>query len=239
MVSDEYGKESMSPKLLKAFLPNRTRPTRILRGPFRGAVIVTNPRNSMRKVFGLYERELNFFLDRALPLVTRVLDVGANDGYFTLGCAAAFRRLGKKACEIIAFEPQQNHVYTLRQSINQKLTGETRINIFQTLVGSKDGPGTTTLDAVRWKVGAPHSRDHTLVKIDVEGAEMDVLKGAMSWLNSTNYFVIEVHQESFLDSIPRLFETRGLSLTKVDQRPMRLLGPELRSKENWWLVSKY
>jgi hypothetical protein len=50
--------------------------------------------------------------------------------------------------------------------------------------------------------GAPYSRDHTLVKIDVEGAEMDVLEGAMSWLNPTNYFVIEVHQESFLDSIP-------------------------------------
>lgn len=229
----------MSLKLLKSLLPDRTKPTRILRGPFRGAVIVMNPRNSMRKVFGLYERELNFCLERVLPLVTRVLDVGANDGYFTLGCAAAFQRLGKKACEIIAFEPQQKHAYTLRQSIDQKTVGPTKINIFQTLVGSKDGPGITTLDAVRWKVGAPYSRDHTLVKIDVEGAEMDVLEGAMSWLNPTNYFVIEVHQESFLDSIPRLFTQRGLQLTKVDQRPMRLLGPEVRSKENWWLVSKY
>ena len=66
------------------------------------------PRNSVRKILGLYERELNMWLELALQKVTRVLDVGANDGYFTFGCAAVFRRLGK-AGEIIAFEPQARH----------------------------------------------------------------------------------------------------------------------------------
>src|SRR5437588_5339980 len=102
--------------LAKVVLPDRARPTRILRGPFRGAVIVMSPRNSLRKIFGLYEHELNPWLNRSLPRVRRVIDVGANDGYFTFGCAAAFRRLGKTA-EIIAFEPQQEHVNTLRQSM--------------------------------------------------------------------------------------------------------------------------
>src|SRR5690348_8664504 len=89
-----------------SLLPNQPKPIRILRGPFRGAVVLMNPRTSMRKIFGIYEYELNSWLQQVLPCVARVLDVGANDGYFTFGCAAAFRRLGK-AGEIIAFEPQR------------------------------------------------------------------------------------------------------------------------------------
>ena len=38
--------------------------------------------------------------------VSRVVDVGANDGYFTFGSAAAFRRLAKTG-EIIACEPRE------------------------------------------------------------------------------------------------------------------------------------
>jgi hypothetical protein len=44
----------------------------IIWGPFLGAVIVMNPRHSMRKVLGLYERALNPCLERILPLVDRV-----------------------------------------------------------------------------------------------------------------------------------------------------------------------
>ena len=209
---------------------------RILRGPFRGAVVVMNPRSSMRKVLGLYEHELNPWLEQTLPRVTRVLDVGANDGYFTFGCAAAFRRLGTVG-EIIAFEPQQQHVDTLRESVDRQPLGAIEIGLLQTLAGDDTRLGTTSLDAVRWATGDPESRTDTLVKVDVEGAELDVLNGASSWLNLTNFFVIEVHERSFLERIIRLFSARGLRLTKIDQRPLRVLGREMRAEANWWLVS--
>jgi len=209
---------------------------RVLRGPFGGAVVIMNPRNSMRKALGLYEHELNAWLTSTLPRLKRVLDVGANDGYFTFGCAAAFRRLGK-AGEIIAFEPEQRHMDMLRESLKKQPIGTTQITLLQTLVGSEIRSGTTTLDAVCWRTGDPDSRSHTLVKIDVEGAELDVLNGGSSWLNPTNYFLIEVHEESFLERIERLFAARGLRLTRVDQRPLPLFGREMRSQKNWWLVS--
>src|SRR5262245_2166283 len=215
---------------------DRARPRRMVRGPFRGAFVVMNPTNSTRKMLGLYEHELNAWLNKALPRVTRVLDVGANDGYFTLGCAAAFRRLGKVG-EIVAFEPQLQHAQTLRQSITQKTVWGTQVRVFETLVGGEIGPGMTMLDTVRWSAGDSDSRDHTLLKIDVEGAELDVLNGAKSWLKQSNRFVIEVHQESFLEQIVGVFAARGLKLAKIEQQPMRLLGRKLRSKENWWLVS--
>ena len=39
---------------------------RIWRGPFRGARIVMKPRDSLRKILGLYEHELNPWLEQAL-----------------------------------------------------------------------------------------------------------------------------------------------------------------------------
>jgi Methyltransferase FkbM domain len=225
---------SVIPKFVFA---DRAQSIRILRGPFRGAIVVMNPRNSLRKVFGLYEHELNPWIKRVLPRVTKVLDVGANDGYFTFGCAAAFRRFGKTG-SIMAFEPQQQHMDTLKQSISKQPAGPTRITLVQKLVGNEVRPGTTTLDEVRWDSGGdPKCRSHTLVKIDVEGAELEVLKGGSSWLKPTNFFVIEVHDELFLERIARLFAANGLRLLRIDQRPLAVLGREMRSEKNWWLAS--
>lgn len=66
---------------------------RVWLGPFRGASLLLNPRHSFRKVFGVYGHENNAWLERALRRVSRVIDVGAANGYFTFGCATAFRRL--------------------------------------------------------------------------------------------------------------------------------------------------
>ena len=195
-----------------------------------------NPQSSMRKIFGLYEHELNRWLRSALRHCDRVIDVGANDGYFTFGCAAAFRRLGKVG-EIIAFEPQKQHMELLRDSVNKKPIGATHITLLQAMVGGGVRAGTTTLDAVRWRIGDPNDRTHTLLKIDVEGAELEVLSGALSWLNSSNRFLIEVHEESFLERIARLFASRDLRLTKINQRPLPFVGREMRAETNWWLVS--
>ena len=75
------------------------------------------------------------------------------------------------------------------------------------------------------------------MKIDVEGAELEVLHGASSWFKRSNYFVIEVHEEPLLETIERLFAVQGLRLNRVNQRPLPLVGREMRSEKNWWLVS--
>jgi len=139
---------------LKFLLADRPVLTHIWRGPFRGARLVINPRHSLRKVFGLYEHELNEWLAQALRRVNRVLDVGANDGYFTFGCAAAFRRLGKPR-EIIAFESHTRHVAMLRKSVALQTEASVRFKIVQSSVGKELKPGMTTLDSAEWAVGDP------------------------------------------------------------------------------------
>jgi hypothetical protein len=223
----------MTFSFFKSLLPNKPVPVRILRGPFRGARIVMNPRESLRKVFGLYEHELNGWLENALKRVTRVLDVGANDGYFSFGCAAAFRRLGISGT-ITAFEPQDKHAQTLRESVAAQERRDIPIEIVQALVGQEAKTGVTTLDAL----AVPASdRRQTLIKIDVEGAEVEVVMGAQTWMDPSNLFLIEVHQEAYLAQLKEMFAARGHELRQVEQQALPLLGREVRDTANWWLVS--
>ena len=217
--------------LLKRALPDRPVPMRIWRGPFRGARVVMNPRASLRKCLGLYEHELNGWLEAALPRVTRVLDVGANDGYFTFGCAAAFRRRGI-AAEIFAFEAQAKHVIELRDSIAAQDAGAVRIDVRHCFVGPMTNAGQFALDDL-----AVPDRTRTLIKLDVEGAEETVIAGAGSWLQPGNLFVIEVHRAEFIDRLQRTFASRGMALRLVQQQPLPILGREERAVDNWWLVS--
>lgn len=189
-----------------------------------------NPRDSLRKVFGVYEHELNSWIEEALRRVNRVLDVGANDGYFTFGCAAAFRRLGK-AGSIISFEPQPD--MTLQESLKTQNSDGIKIEIIQKFVGrSTDKEMMISLDDVPIT-----DKKNTLVKIDVEGAEIDVIAGAASWMDASNLFLIEVHQQPFLKVINEQFAARGHKLKQLDQRPIPVLGRENRSESNYWLVS--
>lgn len=217
---------------LKRLLPDRDVPMRVWRGPFRGATVVMNPQASLRKAFGLYEHELNAWLEKALGHVGRVIDVGANDGYFTFGCAAALGRRGV-AADIIAFEPQTRHVTALRAAAARHHDPRIRITIEQSLVGAHPGSGMTTLDALPIE-----DRADTLIKIDVEGAELDVIAGASSWLVPSNRFVVEVHRREFLSALTQRFAARGLELIQIDQQPLPVLGRDQRDTDNWWLVSK-
>jgi hypothetical protein len=216
---------------LKRLLPDRDVPMRIWRGPFRGATVVMNPRVSLRKAFGFYEHELNVWLERALGRVSRVIDVGANDGYFTFGCAAALARRGIPA-EIVAFEPQARHVGALRAGAVRRSRDGVHIDVVQSMVGKAITESTTTLDSLP----AP-DRDHTLIKIDVEGAELEVIAGAESWLRPSNLFVIEVHCHEYLAQLRNAFASRGLTLRQIEQQPLPLLGRDLRDVDNRWLVS--
>src|ERR1041385_5548476 len=135
---------------LKSILPDRPMPVRIWRGPLRGGRAVMNPRNSLRKILGLYEHELNAWLEAALRLTDRVIDIGANDGYFTFGCAAAFQRL-RKPGKIFAFEPYEKAYTQLlaterRRQLNKAFLTNIDISIVHRSIGSAESAQSTTLD---------------------------------------------------------------------------------------------
>lgn len=218
----------------KNVLPASPHSLPILRGPFCGGRFLASPRVSLRKVFGLYEAELNSWLEQALKKADIVLDVGANDGYFTFGSAAAFRRLGKPV-RIIAYEPLASHVRGLEAARNAGGFSEGEISIVPKLVGRSSGHDRVTLDAFAEQLSFCRA---PLLKIDVEGAEVDVLDGASRWLSPQTLLLIEVHKAEYLDEIPRRLCASVGSLDRVDQKARPLLGREARDEANWWLVSR-
>ena len=222
----------MTARVLRRLLPDRSTIMTVWRGPFRGARIVANPRASLRKLFGIYEHELNGWLSAALPRVGRLIDVGANDGYFSFGGAAAMRRAGRSV-EIICFEPQAQHLAELRRAMDAQPEPIGDLWLIDAMVGEHEDANTTTLDAL-----PVADRDNTLIKIDVEGGELAVIAGARSWLRPSNLFLIEVHHASYLDPLKKTFASHGLTLTQIDQRPLPILGREQRDVDNRWLVSQ-
>lgn len=196
-----------------------------------------NPRNSLRKIFGLYEHELNEWLELALDRIHRVLDVGANDGYFTFGCGSALERRGK-SCEIIAIEAENEYVQELRESTEIQKTKNTNYSVIHGFASNVNKPGMLALDSIKCSLGNPADRSNTLIKIDVEGAEIDVIEGATSWLQPSNLFLIEVHEERFLEQLQSIFAEKGLKLIQINQRSLKFIGRENRDVKNWWLVSE-
>ena len=113
--------------------------------------------------------------------------------------------------------------------------------IEQTLVGKAVAPGITTLDSAAERNFPEQTRSRrrsALIKIDVEGAEVDVIEGASSWLRPKHYFVIEVHEELYLANLKKRFAEAGMILEQRNQQPLPFLGRERRVETNWWLVSR-
>jgi hypothetical protein len=191
-----------------------------------------NPRNSLRKVLGLYEHELNPWLDAVLPRVDTVLDVGANDGYFTFGCAAGFERR-RQSATIVAFEPEAKHIQQLSATLEKNSYRSVGVSLRQSLVGRSSQSGSVALNEIEQPVSGS-----ALIKIDVEGAEMEVVAGASAWVKPTNYFLIEVHRREYLAQLQERFASSGIILKQVDQKPLPFLGKEARDAANWWLVSE-
>jgi hypothetical protein len=120
---------------LKQLVPTKECRLPIIASPLRGGVFIANPRASIRKVMGVYEHELNNWLSKALPEVNMLLDIGANDGYFAFGCAAAFRRANKPGT-IHCFEPDPHYCVVLERSAVRYLSPSIHIAITQKFVGS-------------------------------------------------------------------------------------------------------
>lgn len=219
---------------LRRVLPDHPLFLPIWRGPLRGGVFFANPRASLRKVFGFYEQELNGWLENAIAGADLVFDVGANDGYFTFGCAAAMRRRGKRV-RVVSIEPITEHVRQLHAARDRAGYSEDQITIVPKCAGRSVDDRQVTLDTF-----AELRQQYTssLIKIDVEGAEMDVLDGAAEWLSPGTVMLIEVHRFAYLDAISKRLALSIGPLDRIDQKPHPLLGREIRDAANWWLVSR-
>ena len=182
---------------------------------------------------GYWESWITLAVGRALTPGMHCVDVGANVGYFSLLLA---RCVAPTGC-VVAFEPNPRVMSALRQNIARNEASIARVIPVATAAGAAGGSArfaverrstrgkvvpeggdfeveVTTVDDAAERYGSPR-----LLKVDVEGAELDVLVGARRVLEETHPTVIvEVHSADLERRSALLLEERGYECERRTDR---------------------
>lgn len=177
------------------------RPYRVLTGPLKGARFILGSMSGEGAGGSVYfnkiEVEQTSAMVREIQSGDTFFDVGANVGYYTV---LASRRVGPDG-HVAAFEPVVRNVAFLQQHtvlndarnveiLPLAISAETGFSSFAAgphdSMGKLDANGngemlvaTVTLDEIAERI----NKMPDVIKIDVEGAEMDVFRGAVRILN--------------------------------------------------------
>ena len=202
----------------------------ILRGPLRGRKWTTGTLTHQCWLGG-YEPERQAEFARLIRKGDVVLDVGANVGFYSLLGAVLAGREGR----VIAFEPVGENVAHLRRhlSLNEL---EDRVEVIEAAVanrpglrrfttgeyratGKLDGGGDIEIPAVSLDDMMDEGRLSRVdfIKIDVEGAELEVLEGAMEMLKRFRpRLVVELHNPEMDRRCPELLRKLGYRIEPMD-----------------------
>lgn len=200
-------------------------PTVIEGGPLEGIVLELDPRANKDMVIGRFEPEVMTALGELLEPGALAFDVGAHLGYGTLVMAAVAGAGGR----VWSFEPDPEMFSTLRRNVDGNRSERfAEIVPVHAALGAQEGRATfargetsgtghltgngeglevevTTLDAAADRYGIP-----AVVKIDVEGGELDVLRGGSRLLEEgQTRFVIEGHSPALDRECRSLLERFG------------------------------
>ena len=214
-----------------ALVSDRSRDLTVWAGPARGAVLHTNYRKSTRELFGLYEVELTPYVRRYVKPRDVCYDVGAAGGYY----AFAFARLAAPG-EIHCFELEERAADELKALVARNSHLGSRVVVHHARVGgSDDGPGAVSLDTVLYGQGCPPPK---VIKIDAEGAELDILRGAARLLREYRpRLLIEVHSLELETSCVALLTGVGYETTVVHNHEI-MAEDTFRSGHNRWVCAE-
>lgn len=211
-------------------------PRKILAGPNAGLIFYAARRFKYSRDFwsGQYELRLCQLLEQTVTPDAVCYDIGANLGYHALIMA---RRAS--AGHVFAFEPLPEAVDILRR--NMIANAETNVILVTKAVAASGGVIQMGCDitvdqaAIRWSADgdslhrpfrcecvsvdefvAAGNPPPTFIKIDVEGAESEVLDGAIDCLKRFRPAIIcETHGAEQTKRVYEILKENGYSLSKV------------------------
>jgi FkbM family methyltransferase len=215
---------------------------RVPTGIAKGLWIKVLPKWEPGYLTGSPEEGMNVALCRHLKRGDCFYDVGAHIGFYSMIAA----RLVGQAGHVIAFEPDADNAKTIRE--NAAKNGFPGISVVCAAMSDRDGivrffqPSHGDQSRMSGMVirenlsGIREAEIHScpavsldnfcslhptpnLVKIDVEGAELQVLEGAQSLLREKKpVLIIEVHHQQGLPAICSLLSGLGYILESVGQK---------------------
>lgn len=221
MLAQDRLKRSVKPLLF----PDELRLREVRYGHAKGVRLLLNRRTDLQREFGLYEHELRGLYRGHIGPQSVVYDVGAADGMTALMFASL-----AAAGHVFAFEPEveASRVFERNVAANPELAA--RITPVPTVVG----PDATRLDDFAERERAPD-----FIKVDVDGAELQVLRTMSRLLRERRpAIVIETHSGELEVACARFLRQHGHDVRVIRNAWWRVLYPEFRPIEhNRWLFS--
>lgn len=206
------------------------KPRNIVAGPFKGITMGLSLRNEAQVYFGLFEKETHIWLARLSKSLKTAVDIGAANGEYAL-----FFLMKTGAKTVYAFEPDASCLPIFRENLSLNGIVQTqRLKICTKLVGDSTSDGEVRLDALADSIDSP-----CLIKMDVDGAEVRILKGARL-LNSLPgiRWLIETHSKENEAACLELLSESGFHTRVIRNAWWRLFVPELRPiPHNRWLAA--
>jgi len=183
-------------------------------------------RAQLQRYVGLDEREIAGVVSRFASAARTLVDVGANDGYYTVGF------LSSSAERVIACEPGPACDRLLANAAANGHAPSSRFQLERRLVGSGDG------EIALRELVADSSRP-IFFKIDVDGAEWSVLESieGYSFLAET-LWIVETHSPELENKCLGWFARQNFQTRIIPPAFWRAAIPEQRPlAHNRWLVA--
>lgn len=205
----------------------------IASGPAKGMLIdVAGSRPTY--VLGKAEPEIQSFLAEHIRPGDVVLDVGANVGFFTLMAAALTGPSG----HVVAFEPSPKNATALRANLAANRL--TTVQVVEAAVAAEEGQCTLHMNESNQEASLVNALGHesitvqtvtvdsemrrlglapNVIKIDVEGAEDDVIRGMRSTLEEARPTIVcEMHVgiPQLDDPVPATLKAAGYQVAWLE-----------------------
>lgn len=203
---------------------------RILVGPLRGAIWIRGAATH-KCWLGIYEFRKARAFARSVNPGNIVFDIGANVGFYTI---LAARLVGCDG-EVVAFEPLPRNIKFLRQHTRlnhlenvtvvgaavAEVAGATRFSESTSfLQGYLDSQGELEVEAIAIdSFVAARGRPPDVMKIDVEGGELAVLRGAERVLKSARPTIfLATHEEKLHAKCCSYLDRLGYEVIPLDSK---------------------
>lgn len=211
----------------ETLLPKGRSICKIRAGIARGIRMELDLQSQLQRYLGLDERELVPSVLHLTSICPSCIDVGANDGYYTL----VFLR--SSAEQIVACEPGPVLDRLMRNAEANGFIANERFGIETRLIGQ-------AADQMPVRRLIHDLPGPVLVKVDVDGAELDVLESARgSDRLAELYWIVETHSVELEANCKLWFERHGYRTSIVKNAWWRVFVPERRPVEqNRWLVAE-
>ena len=218
----------MKQAIKRLLVPEGRRLRRLRGGLAKGMLMELDLAHQSQRYWGLDERELVAAFRRLIPSCRSLIDVGANDGYYTM----AF--LQSKAERVVACEPGPAMEQLLANArANGYETGE-RFIAERRFVGA-------CADCISIAELVRNLPRPIFLKVDIDGGELELLQSAESCdCLSDLHWLIETHSKELEEQCIEWLQSHGYKTRIIYNASWRVLLPEQRPiPHNRWLVAEY